>query len=213
MEEEKVSFRESRIYPIIFMVMITILFVGILAIIYQLTQARIQEYNKIKLESTVLSLFGLPIDKVHENFQQYIVIQKLKIDNDTLTYYEAKKDTLLGFAFSIKGKGLWGTIEAMISVDPTKTHILHLEITSQTETPGLGGRIGEFGFRSQFNNKTILNENKIQKFKLTQENNTNPAPNEIRQITGATLSTNYVIALIQDNMKKILSAMDGKNYE
>ncbi len=202
---EKTPFKETKAYSVVFMMLITIFFVGILAFFYHSTQPRVKEYQKIKNETIILSLFDFPLNNVHADYAKYIKEKNQVLNGKSVVYYEAVKDTtLVGYAFPISGKGLWGNLEGVVSLSPDLKTIINFTITGQSETPGLGGRITEPGFIGQFKNRNRYNGLELIKLKLTQEDNKTPAPNEIRQLTGATLTTNYVLNLLQISLPAVL---------
>ena len=83
----------------------------------------------------------------------------------------------------------------MIGLTPGLKRITGLEILEQVETPGLGGRISEDSFLNQF--KGISTEPQVNYVK----NKKPEKPNEIRAITGATISSRSVVAIINKNIK------------
>ena len=198
MANEKKLFRETRVYPVIFMLIITIIFIGILATFYQLSLDKVTQYREIQLKKMVLRVFELPTKNIETDFPRYIT----RLELEELSYYEAKSDSiLLGYCFPISGSGLWGTIQALLAVTPDFGQIINLEIVNQNETPGLGGRITENWFKEQFKGKILFDNNIIRSFVLITENEIREN-NEINQITGATASSKAVIDMIYKNVKK-----------
>jgi Na+-transporting NADH:ubiquinone oxidoreductase subunit C len=57
---------------------------------------------------------------------------------------------VVGYAFPISGIGFWATIRGYLAVSPDGAHTLGIAFLDHAETPGLGGRITERGFRRQF---------------------------------------------------------------
>ncbi|MFO7896623.1 MAG: FMN-binding protein [Candidatus Cloacimonadales bacterium] len=199
MAKEKKLFRESRIYPILFMIFVTAFFIGILATFYQLTAERVNNYQEMQLKTLVLSTFDLPTDNVEADFQRYINL----IETAEFAYYQAEKEgEFLGYCFPISGSGLWGTIDALLAVTPDLKRIINLEIVTQNETPGLGGRITEAWFKDQFADKLLFVDETLQKYQLVAENETLQA-GQISQITGATASSKAVVDIIYKNMQDI----------
>jgi len=198
MASEKKLFRETRAYPVVFMLAITIIFIGILATIYQLTLERVESYRQTMLKKMVLSVFDLPVEDIDKNFDKYITLSNI----DNLMYYEAVSDSILmGYCFPISGSGLWGTIQALLSVTPDFDKIINIDILEQNETPGLGGRITEDWFKNQFQGKTLLIDDEPQLFSMIPENE-KAKSNEICQITGATASSKAVVDMIYKNVVK-----------
>jgi len=213
---EKKSFSETRVYPIFFMIILTIVFVGVLATFYHSTQDRVQSYKAKNLQTTILTLFDLPTENLEASYKKHIKVmdKEVTIDGETVSmrYYEASDgDKMLGYSFPVSGSGLWSTITAMLAVTPDLKEIVNLEIISQNETPGLGGRIVEDWFKNQFSKKQIVQGSKISLFNLIPEKD-KANSNDINQITGATASSKAVVDMLYKDMKKISKAL-GLNYE
>lgn len=199
MAKEKQAFTETRIYPVIFMLIVALFFGTLLAVFYHSTTDRIREHRELRLKSAVLSVFDLPLEDVQESYERYIT----ELETPELFYYVAQDDTLtLGYCFPIAGNGLWGGISALLAVNTDFTEIIAFQILDQNETPGLGGRISEEGFQNQFRGKAFMVDNEIVEFRLNPEDD--PAGEiEVNQITGATSSSQAVVSMIFRNLQKI----------
>ena len=55
-----------------------------------------------------------------------------------------------GYGFPLRGRGLWGTISAVAVISSNLKHMIGIDFTEQVETPGLGARIMETGFKYFF---------------------------------------------------------------
>lgn len=204
----KKSFRDTRIYPIFFMVILTVIFIGILAAFYQSTLDRVELYRELNYKKAIISLFGYP----QANIKQVFKNNFKQIKNPELNYYEATENgKITGYVFDISGSGLWGTINALIAVSPNFKKIISIDILSQNETPGLGGRITENWFKNQFRNKELINRERITWFKLVAEGEKTKI-NEVNQITGATFSSKAMVDMIYKEMQRITEQL-GVNYE
>jgi electron transport complex protein RnfG len=73
---------------------------------------------------------------------------------DSLDIYPAKKDgEIIGYAVNTYSKtGFGGNISLMAGFKPDGT-IINISVLEQKETPGLGTKMTEPGFKDQFNNK------------------------------------------------------------
>ena len=118
-------------------------------------------------------------------------------EKNGMKYFECKDDSgnVVGIALPAKGNGYQGEIKLMIGLTPDLKKITGLEVLEQVETPGLGGRISEDSFLNQF--KGISTEPQVNYVK----NKKPEKPNEIRAITGATISSRSVVAIINKNIK------------
>jgi len=61
-----------------------------------------------------------------------------------------KSEELWAVAFEVTGKGYGGDIGVIVGIDVAAEKLLGIGITAHKETPGLGARIREQGFRSGF---------------------------------------------------------------
>jgi Na+-transporting NADH:ubiquinone oxidoreductase subunit C len=198
MASEKKLFRETRIYPVVFMLIITVIFIGILATFYQLSLERVTKYKDTMMKKMVLGTFDLPVENIELDFDKYISTKEI----EGLIFYEAKADSIfLGYCFPISGSGLWGTIQALLAVTPGFDKIINIEIVEQNETPGLGGRITENWFKDQFQGKVMIANDVIQNFSMIPENEPSSGM-EINQITGATASSKAVVDMVYKNVKR-----------
>lgn len=75
-------------------------------------------------------------------------------EGDSLDIYPAKKDgEIIGYAVNTNTKiGFAGNISLMAGFKPDGT-IINISVLEQKETPGLGTKMTEPGFKDQFNNK------------------------------------------------------------
>ena len=81
---------------------------------------------------------------------------------DTLKYgemevYVANINGATKYILPLSGKGLWGGIGGYLALDEDKNTIYGVNFNHESETPGLGAKIVEPEFRSQFEGKHIRN--------------------------------------------------------
>ena len=164
---------------IIVLVIISMASGAVLALSYAVTNPTIQEQARQKLEQSVL-----------------IVIpgatQMEEIQKDDITIYIGLDDegNKKGIAFKTAGSGFNGPIEIMVGYDPKEGKLLGIEILSMTETPGLGARIKDEAFRSQFKGKSVEDEF--------------VAKQDVEAISGATISSTAVASAIKTSLEKVV---------
>ena len=200
MEKQKIHFSETKFYPVFFMIVITIICVGILATFYHLTHKRVEDYELAQMRKQVLETLGLPATSVNEDYERYIRVRT----RDNITFYEAKRDNIvIGYCFPMQGSGLWGTIRALAALNVELSEITGFSITEQNETPGLGARITEVWFLDQFKNKSIIFKDEVIKYSLIPEDEIADLT-EIQQITGATASSRAIVNILYNNLVEII---------
>ncbi len=104
---------------------------------------------------------------------------------------------LIGYAVVGKGAGYQGEIKIMIGIDPDLNNTIGIEILESVETPGLGAKITSPWFKDQFNNLKILPLVELVKNKPPSK------PNQIQAITGATISSQTVIDIVNKTLKQL----------
>jgi Na+-transporting NADH:ubiquinone oxidoreductase subunit C len=221
MSEKTVEFKDSALYPILFMVAVSIVFVGILASAYRLSEEKIARNDTREYQIQLLRLFEEPLQEIagldyrdligeadlEQNFEKYF--QEFKLEEiDRIGYKFMIEGNVWGYCFDIAGNGLWGSMRALIAVRPDLSQIIAFAVYKQMETPGLGARIEEASFRNQFIGKALFEKGEIVAFNLISEEQEATADNQIRQITGATITSRSVLDMIHTEMKLIKSVFE-----
>ncbi|NQS89459.1 RnfABCDGE type electron transport complex subunit G [Patescibacteria group bacterium] len=103
----------------------------------------------------------------------------------------------IGYALEGEGAGYQGEIKIMIGIDPGLNNTIGIEILESVETPGLGAKITSPWFKDQFNNLKILPLVELIKNKLPFK------PNQVQAITGATISSQAVVDIVNKTLKQV----------
>lgn len=132
-----------------------------------------------------------------ENRQMDINRQYIEAGNKIYSVFQAKTDGKTdGWVVKASGQGYADRIELLVGVDAKAETITGLFVLDQKETPGLGNKIMEPAWRSQFNNKPTLQQMTAVKTKAS-------AANEINAITGATISSKAVCDIVNQTMNNL----------
>ncbi|HID55550.1 TPA: FMN-binding protein [Candidatus Poribacteria bacterium] len=153
------------------------------------TRDRIKQHQDRRRKAAVLEAAGINYeeDKLDEVFEANIrVMRKAGFE-----YYLSPNDL---YIFEFKGRGLWGMIEGVIALNPDLETLENIRIVSQEETPGLGGRISEEWFLNKFKKKRVS-----PKLRLVLRRKAT-GPNEIDAITGATMTSQALIDMINESV-------------
>ena len=106
-----------------------------------------------------------------------------KADGIVTAVYEGKKeDKTVGYCVKAEPVGYGGAISMMVGVD-TEGKVTGVDIVEMSETPGLGAKASEEGFRNQYAGKG--GEIKVIKSGTAKEN-------EISAISGATITSKAI---------------------
>ena len=216
--------KDSFLYPIIFMLITVLIFVGILAVMYRLSEGKIEahqidSYNRkvlITLAGVIAEKTGVSADEIialyPESYEDYITV--ITQDGFERNVYAALVDgEVLGYAFEIAGNGLWGSMSALVSMNTALDTILELRMVEQMETPGLGARIEEDWFLSQFKDRLFVfnpeSKSDVSKvYEFIAETQTPEDDAQLRKVTGATITSSAVLQMLKDEITYIYNAFE-----
>ena len=191
---------------ILFMIIISVIFTGALAIINEVTKDRVLLNQELKQQKALLYVLDMPYSQSNAVEVSAMFKNTIKeVQKNNLTYYEGHKDGLLiGYVFPFEGDAVWGHLKGFIGLTTDFENVIGVYFLSHSETPGLGGRIDELQFKEQFRG-IPLNPNEKTAFI-----NYRPTPNgQVDSITGATGTSNAVRRILNSNLSQILSTMKG----
>ena len=199
------SFFGRRIFPVLFMALITILCIAPVSAIFLTTQERVELNESLFLKRAVLFAADITIPEGAEKIDDLFAsrIETAGKDPEHADYFKVfgESGTLNGYVLPLQGPGLWGTIEAVVGFDAKMEAYTGVEFTDQNETPGLGGRITEEWFKEQFRGKQPP-------FELVPEG-TASGNDEVDAITGATRTSNFVQKLMLKAADRVKQVVEG----
>ena len=205
---------KKRLFPIIYMFLITLLFTSMVSAVKIINEERIERNEKIKLQRIVLEVLGMPIYKdtsdgvVARLFQGRVKAINV---NDKILYvgYEEGGRNIIGYAFPVGGPGFWGPIAGLVAVDEKAARVSGIAFTKHSETPGLGGRMTEPWFRNQFKGLRLFPVEGDKRIFYLKPEGTGKAPNELSAITGATGTSRAVETFLNNDLEHFLKELWG----
>ncbi|MBA7467636.1 MAG: FMN-binding protein [Spirochaeta sp.] len=194
----KSQFWKERIFPVVFMVAVTVVFISVVSGIYLSTREMIKLNESLFLKRAVLYAADITVPGQGEAADQvYRSRVRERLGSEGLIdHFEILEDNeIRGYVVFAGGPGLWGKIEAVIGFTETRDQLTGVEFIKQNETPGLGARIAEEWFKVQFRGKKGP-------FVLVPEG-TAVAERELDAITGATWTSNFVLDIINQSLEDV----------
>mgnify|MGYP001114349985 FL=1 len=189
--------KNSFIYPIIFMMAVTAIFITVLAGLNFVTADTISFNQESQLQQKILYIFDiLPEGGMEKDIERVFnesVIEKEWGDLKGYALVEGGQE--IGYAVPINGAGLWGSITGYVGLNKDYTEIIGIEFVTQSETPGLGGRISENSYKDQYRGIDI--SGKTDNFIIS-----SPQPDSnVDAIAGATQTSAAVVKIVNENIK------------
>lgn len=167
----------------------------VLAYVKDLTAGPI-EYAKIKnvKEPAVRSvLSGYDNDPIKDRISFPVGSDKYGRPVALVVFPAKKAGKTYAVAFESSGKGYHGPIGVMVGVDVNDNKLTGISVVAHSETPGLGARILESSFTEPFRGQDLTKD-------LTKDN--------IQALSGATLSTNGVVAAVNNARETLAKYRD-----
>ena len=196
--------KNSFIYPIIFMMAVTAVFISVLAGLNFVTADTISFNQESQLQQKILYIFDiLPEGGMEKDIERIFNENVIEKEWGVLKGYAlTQRGQETAYAVPINGAGLWGSIIGYVWLNTNYTEIIGIEFVTQSETPGLGGRISEDSYKEQFRGIDI--SGKTENFIIS-----SPEPgSNVDAIAGATQTSNAVVKLINDDIKIFLREVE-----
>ena len=189
--------KKSLIYPTVFMIILTAILTFILAVINQQTKPIVAQNRELDLKEKILYVFSIEHDNTPEGiiktFDEKVKVDAEKFNDEPVYVYEVD-NKVEAYAFAFNGSGLWGPVKGYMGIKSDLSELVGIDFIEQQETPGLGGRIAEEFYKSQYRGA-----------------HTDNLKSDIDAISGATLTSNAVINLVDEDLQEFLKIRGGSN--
>jgi len=175
------SKKKNDFFPVIFLTLIVVVSVVALTLTNGITKDKIAIAKKEAISEMLATLFP--------------EMEDFTLDEESGLYTPLTEGESLGHAFMATATGYGGTIDILIGLEPDAT-LRGIKIISQQETPGLGAKIIEGSFLSQFKGLSV---NEVA---LSRDGG------KIDAITGATTSSSAVVNAVKEAILKKLETLN-----
>ena len=202
----------SNSYTIIYSAIIVVVVAFLLAFVYQVLKP-IQDAN-VALDQKKQILYSLNIRNLDNataeaDYNKMLVSEK-NVKNGTI--YTFNVDSQIKYVFSVKGMGLWGGINGFIAVDADKSTVFGAYFNHESETAGLGAEIKDSRkWQEQFRGKELFTKGNRDAIALSVQKKVTDPKTQVDAVTGATLTSNGVAAMMTDKEKGLGQYIDFLN--
>ena len=179
-------------------------FFGLLIAITNAAWAPRIEQNKIdKLNDLMRDLLS---KAQHFELEAELEIESFRGKKVKSNIYKAISDanTCVGWVFNASGSGFADKIELVVAVDKDFQKIAGFDILTSNETPGFGDQIKLPWYRSQFAGTPA------EELQLVKTGDAEKIDSEIVAVTGATVSSEAVVEIINNSITQIKDQMQKK---
>ena len=201
----------SNAYIIIYSAVLVVIVAFLLAFVYQALKP-MQDAN-VALDVKKQILYSLNIRGLDgsEAEAKYAQVVKEEKDVEGQKVYECQIDGKDILVASLKGMGLWGGISGYVAIDP-EGKVYGAYFNHESETAGLGAEIKDSQeWQEKFIGKKIYGEDGNVVLSIVKKVE-DPAT-QVDVVTGATLTSNGVDAMLKEGLKPLKNYSIGKLIE
>ena len=202
----------SNSYTIIYSAIIVVVVAFLLAFVYQVLKP-IQDAN-VALDQKKQILYSLNIRNL-DNATAEADYNKMLVSEKNVksgTIYTFNVDSQIKYVFSVKGMGLWGGINGFIAVDADKSTVFGAYFNHESETEGLGAENKDNSkWQEQFRGKELFTKGNRDAIALYVQKKVTDWKTQVDAVTGATLTSNGVAAMMTDKEKGLGQYIDFLN--
>ena len=206
---------KGSVHVIVFSIALGLVCALLLTAAAEFTRPYVQANKDAEEKRNVLAVLGIPFDP-KAPAAEVVEIFNANVREDTLGELEiyvyspadAEGAPIQAVAVPFIGPGLWGKIKGFLALEPDLMTIRGLTFYEHEETPGLGGEIDKPWFRDQFVGKRIVDEAGVPGVRILREGGATGA-SEVDAITGATMTSDKVEAMLRDVMAQIIEERES----
>jgi len=191
----------SNAYIIIYSAILVVIVAFLLAFVYQALKP-MQDAN-VALDVKKQILYSLNIRDLDgaEAEAKYAEVVKGEKEINGQKVYACQVGDQQVIVVSLKGMGLWGGISGYLAVDKDDK-VYGAYFNHESETAGLGAEIkDDVSWQEKFIGKKIFNENGNVVLSVVKK--VEAPESQVDCVTGATLTSNGVDAMIKESLKKV----------
>ena len=157
-----------------------------LAAVNEFTADRIAENNMAEVNAVISGIFGDGIESTEADVEC--------VGSITNVYKIESGGEFVGWAVKTAPDGFKAKVEMIVGVNADGS-CKQVKVVSLSETPGLGAKVSEEGFLSQFTGKTVDDDVEVKK--------------NVDEVTGATISSRAVTRAVNEALE-FISGIGGE---
>ncbi len=222
-EQKKGLSTNSNAYTLIYAAVLVIIVAFLLSFVSSVLNDKKVANQQVDKKSQILAAINVTDANVEDAFAKYIKSDAIINANgevvkenggfdvdfsnqssaDQLPVYICEADGETKYIIPMSGKGLWGGISGYIGLKSDKNTIDGIFFAHEGETPGLGAEITADYFREPFKGKHIKNAaGEVVSVAVLKKGKTAEGQEQVDAVTGATLTSNGVDAMLKDALGK-----------
>lgn len=197
--------KNSNAYTILYASIMVIIVAFLLAGVSILLKHKQEANVEIDRQSQVLAslrMRGMDKSEITPAYEK--IVEEGTLPGTDLPLFTCHLDSAnVKYVVPVKGRGLWGGLWGYIAVNADGESVYGAYFSHESETAGLGALIAETKFQELFNDKQLFADTTGTDIALTavKSGKVEHAEYQVDGITGATLTTDGVAAMLKDGLQ------------
>ena len=167
-------------------------------------------YSEVVVADEIIDKDGNVVKDGKSKDQDGFVVEDKNISDECLPLYVCEVNGETKYVIPVTGKGLWDAIWGYVALNADKNTVYGVYFTHKGETAGLGALITEYEkFQKQFEGKKLMNaDGSAVALSVVKKGKTVVGlddANRCDALTGATLTTNGVHAMLQECLSRYMT--------
>ena len=199
----------SNSYTIIYSAVIVVIVAFLLAFVSKALEPMQDANVKLDEKKQILNSLNIRNLSNEETEATYAKVVKSREDVENGTIFTCNVNGKTKYVFTVKGMGLWGPINGFIAVNDDKNTVYGVYFNHEGETAGLGAEIKDNQkWQEKFQGKKLFKNGDTSAIVLSVKKKVEDPASQVDAVTGATLTSNGVAAMLSDKSKGLGQYLD-----
>jgi Na+-transporting NADH:ubiquinone oxidoreductase subunit C len=168
------------------------------------------KYSEVIVCDPIIKADGAVVNEGAGKDEAAFKLDSKDITDENMPLYIANVDGATKYVIPVTGRGLWGGLWGYIALNEDCQTVFGAYMSHASETAGLGALLVEDWFHARFVGKKLFKGDDQVALTVVKAGSVKEADYEVDGITGATLTTNGVAAMVKDGLQKYIGFINTK---
>ena len=169
------------------------------------------KYDAVIVGDQIIKADGTVVNDGAAKDEAAFKVDSKDINENNMPLYVANVDGATKYVIPVTGRGLWGGLWGYIALNEDCKTVFGAYMSHASETAGLGALLVEPWFQERFLGKKLFKDGSNDvALTVVKAGAVKEADFEVDGITGATLTTNGIAAMVKDGLQKYIGFINTK---
>lgn len=169
------------------------------------------KYDEVVVGDKIVKADGTVVNEGEAKDEAGFLVDNKDITEENMPLYVCNVDGTTKYVIPVTGRGLWGSLWGYIALDEDCQKVFGAYMSHASETAGLGALLVEQWFQERFLGKKLFKDgNNEVALTVVKAGAVKDENYEVDGLTGATLTTNGIAAMVQEGLQKYIGFINTK---